>query len=58
MYAGFIFHLAGGIAMKLRATDGESVDFFDCDRHLKIKPKPKPEPGGRAPRRRLTLLLA
>ena len=48
MCAGFIFNLTVGIAMKLRATDGESVAFFDCDRHCKDKTKTRTR-GSRPP---------
>jgi len=35
MCAGFIFNLTVGIAMKLRATDGESVALIIWRQHLK-----------------------
>jgi hypothetical protein len=52
--AGFVFYLAGGVCIKLGATDGSSVvHFYTLQRSTK-----KSQSGGCAPRLRLTLLLA
>ena len=52
--AGVVFCLAGGVLMKLRATDGLSVALFQCALNLKHTTKTR----GSRPRRRHTLLLA